>query len=89
MATCRFYELSPERVMIGRVAVLAEYRGRHLGHRVIQETEQWIHELGYSTVEIESRTIALDFYRKLGYETVDGTIIQSGVFECIRMEKSL
>ena len=89
VATCRFYELKPDRVMIGRVVVLPEYRGQHMGHRVIREAEQWIRELGYSIIEIESRTVAVDFYRKLGYESVDGTVVQSGVFACIRMEKRL
>ncbi|MBQ3669607.1 MAG: GNAT family N-acetyltransferase [Clostridia bacterium] len=89
VATCRFYQLNPERVMIGRVVVLPEYRGRHMGQRVISEAEMWIKELGYSEIEIESRTVAVDFYRKLGFDEVNDTVIQSGVFECIRMEKRL
>ena len=87
IATCRFYELTPERVMVGRVVVLPEYRGQHLGNRVIEEAERWIRDLGYRSIEIESRTVAVEFYRKLGFQTVDETIIQSGMFDCIRMEK--
>jgi len=89
IATCRFYELSPERVMIGRVVVLPEYRGQHLGNRVIEEAERWISDLGYRNIEIESRTVAVEFYQKLGYKTTDNTVIRSGVFDCIRMEKVL
>ena len=37
VATCRFYELDRERVMIGRVVVLPEYRGSGLGRKVILE----------------------------------------------------
>lgn len=89
IATCRFYELSSERVMIGRVVVLPEYRGQHIGSRAIEEAEHWICDLGYRSIEIESRTVAVEFYEKLGYKTIDGAVIQSGVFECIRMEKNL
>ena len=89
IATCRFYELSAERVMIGRVVVLPEYRGQHLGIKVIEEAELWIRELGYRSIEVESRTVAVEFYEKLGYKHVDNEIIQSGVFECVRMEKLL
>lgn len=75
--------------MIGRVVVLPEYRGQHLGNRVIEEAERWISDLGYRSIEIESRTVAVEFYQKLGYKTTDNTVIRSGVFDCIRMEKIL
>ena len=40
VATCRFYELNADRVLLGRVVVLPEYRGKHLGARVINEAEK-------------------------------------------------
>lgn len=89
IATCRFYELDRKTVTIGRVVVLPEYRGQDLGRRVVSEAEQWIKELGYKRIEIESRTVAVDFYKKLGYTELDGTIVRSGVFDCIKMEKNI
>lgn len=89
IATCRFYELDSKTVTIGRVVVLPEYRGKDLGRRVVTEAEQWIKELGYKRIEIESRTVAVDFYKKLGYTELDGTIVRSGVFDCIKMEKNI
>ena len=89
VATCRFYELDRERVMIGRVVVLPEYRGSGLGRKVILEAESWIRELGYTAAEIESRTVATGFYLRLGYEIEDGSVVRSGVFECVRMRKDL
>ena len=88
-ATCRFYELDTSCVMLGRVVVLPEYRGKGLGKQVVCEAEEWIRELGYRTVEIESRTEAVGFYQKLGYHVTDDTVIKSGIFDCIRMEKQL
>ena len=53
VATCRFYELQQDYVMLGRVVVLPEYRGKQLGIYVISEAEKWIKELGYKGVNIE------------------------------------
>lgn len=89
IATCRFYELSPRVVTIGRVVVLPEYRGIGLGRKVIAEAEKWAREIGYMNVEIESRVTAVGFYQKIGYETVDTEIVKSGFFECVRMRKEL
>lgn len=88
-ATCRFYELSKSSVMLGRVVVLPEYRNRNFGRRAVSEAEQWISELGYQTVMIESRLTAIDFYKKLGYAITNDQVIKSGDFDCIRMKKDL
>lgn len=89
IATCRFYETDKNTVTLGRVVVLTEYRGIGLGRKVIAEAEKWIKESGYKFIEIESRTVAVDFYRKLGYSQLDSSIVKSGTFECIRMSKTL
>lgn len=89
VATCRFYETAPKTVTLGRVVVLPDYRGKGLGRQVIREAEDWIRELKYQQIEIESRTEATGFYEKLGYQTVDGSIVRSGVFACVRMNKML
>ena len=88
-ATCRFYEVGPECVVLGRVVVLPEYRGRGLGRKVVEEAERWIGELGYRKIVIDSRLVAVPFYEKLGYAPVDGTVVRSGSFDCIRMRKDL
>ena len=87
VATCRFYELDENSVMVGRVVVLPEYRGRHLGSMVIKEAEKWINELGYNRIRIDSRVEAVGFYEKLGYSRLDNEIIKSWSFDCIKMCK--
>lgn len=89
VATCRFYELSRERVLIGRVVVLPEYRGKSLGRKVIGEAEKWIGELGYREIVIDSRLEAVGFYEKLGYSRADDGVFLSWQFECTRMSKKL
>ena len=89
VATCRFYENGEGSVTLGRVVVLPEYRGAGLGARVVCEAEKWIAECGYVTVFVDSRTVAVGFYEKLGYAAVDGSVIKGGTFDCIRMSKRL
>ena len=89
VATCRFYELDQRSALVGRVVVLPEYRGLHLGSRVICEAEKWITELGYTIIRIDSRVEAVGFYEKLGYKRMDNEIIKSWSFDCVRMCKRI
>ena len=89
VATCRFYELDQRSALVGRVVVLPEYRGLHLGSRVIREAEKWITELGYTIIRIDSRVEAVGFYEKLGYKRMDNEIIKSWSFDCVRMCKRI
>ncbi len=89
IATCRFYEIGGNAVTIGRVVVLPEYSEQHLGERVIREAESWIRELGYKEIIVDSRTVAIGFYEKLGYEKTSEEVYMSGVFECVKMRKTL
>lgn len=89
VATCRFYEMSRDTVKLGRVVVLPEYRGQKLGAKLLTEAEKWISELGYKEIEVDSRTVAVGFYEKLGFAAFDGKIFRSGVFDCIKMTKLL
>lgn len=89
VATCRFYRLDMKSAMIGRVVILPEYRGKGLGKQVMQEAENWLFDLGYKNAVIESRDVAVEFYKKLGYKVTDNSIIHGDTFDCIRMEKEL
>jgi len=89
VATCRLYQIDEETAMIGRVVVLPEYRGKGLGKRVMAEAEKWLLEMEYIKAVVESRDVAVGFYERIGYETVDDKILHGVTFDCIRMEKSL
>ena len=89
VATCRFYELDPARVTLGRVVVLPEYRGRKLGEKLLREAEKWIGELGYGEIDIDSRVEAVGFYEKLGFTAAGSEIVKSGPFDCLPMTKRL
>jgi predicted GNAT family N-acyltransferase len=89
VATCRMYAIDEERVMLGRVVVLQEYRQQGLGTRVMQEAEAWARELGYRRVVVESRDNKVHFYETLGYTADYSQKIVGETFTCYRMEKKL
>lgn len=89
VATCRFYELDKDTVVIGRVVVLPEYRGQQLGCMLMNEAEQWIKELGYKEIVVDSRLEVTQFYEKLHYNYTDDKIEKNGNFDCIRMNKKI
>lgn len=89
IGTCRFYEISEKSVMLGRVVVLGEYRNKGLGKRIMMDAEQWIKELGYECIVIESRLEVVEFYERLGYIADNENIIHGCTFTCIHMEKNL
>lgn len=103
IATCRFFEAAGTEyakassryadldglVMIGRMVVLPQYRGRGLGETTMREAEAWIRELGYAHIGVDSRVEAVGFYERLGYEFLDPEVYFSGPFECRAMVKRL
>ena len=89
VATCRLYALDNERVMLGRIVVLPEYRHQGLGTLVVREAETWAKELGYRIAVVESRDNKTNFYENMGYVADFTKKIVGETFTCYRMEKSL
>lgn len=65
-ATVRFYEQDGI-YYIGRLAVLKEYRSKHLGAKIVNEAEQIIKEKGGREIRLHSQVQAMQFYQKQGY----------------------
>lgn len=68
IAVCRFF-WSDERnaYLIGRLAVIKEYRGKALGAFMIAQAEQAVKEIGGKSIELHSQEQAIGFYEKQGY----------------------
>ena len=79
VATCRWFGIDGESAEIGRVVVLPEYRGQHLGRSVVAEAEKWMREKGFKK----------DFYKKMGYRFEETGKPHHDTFQCVYMEKSL
>lgn len=71
---------------IGRVAVLAGYRGRGVGTALMQRFHAIAAAAGFDTVWCNAQLAAVPFYRKLGYRAVGERFQEAGI-EHVRMEK--
>lgn len=67
-ATCRFYPFEEEGAyVLGRVAVVREFRGKGIGMHLVGEAEKRIKEAGGTRVLLAAQTLATGFYEKQGY----------------------
>ena len=89
VAACRWFEAEPGAAEIGRVVVLPEYRGKHLGEQVMREAEKWIKEAGNRKIILSSRIGFEGFYEKLGYRYNPERQAHHHTFRCTYMEKDL
>ena len=89
VATCRWFRVDGETAEVGRVVVLPEYRGQHLGKAVIAEAENWMREAGFKKVCISSRVGLEGFYEKMGFRFNENGKAHHHTFQCVYMEKLL
>lgn len=54
---------------IGRMAVLAEYRGHGIGSQLLQAVLQKTHELKLNNIHLHAQVSAIAFYEKQGFST--------------------
>ena len=87
--TRQLYAIDNERVMLGRIVVLPEYRHQGLGTLVVQEAEKWAKEQGFTTTVLESRDNKIHFYETMGYVADYSQKIVGETFTCYKMEKQL
>lgn len=70
VATCRvFWENKMESHVLGRLAVLKEYRGGGVGSQVVREALDYVKESGGKRLMLHSQCSAVSFYEKLGFSS--------------------
>ncbi len=72
--------------IIGRIAVLKEYRKKHIGREILTILEEHIVEKGGKMIELSAQLHACPFYEKCGYHRV-GDIYFDEHCEHIKMVK--
>ena len=65
---------------VGRVCVLPEARGRHVGQALIREAVQVFRATpGVTKVKLGAQTHALGFYAALGFQAVGEVYMDAGI----------
>ncbi len=68
ISTCRFYwDNARQCYIVGRIAVVKEYRGKSYGAAVLKEAERQIQKAGGKSVCLAAQVQAAGFYAKQGY----------------------
>ena len=63
ISTCRiYYNSEKESYIIGRVAVLKEWRGKNIGRRILNAAEEYIRENGGKSVMLSGQVRVAGFY---------------------------
>ncbi|MGA7297835.1 MAG: GNAT family N-acetyltransferase [Rhodanobacteraceae bacterium] len=70
--------LTPEH-KIGRMAVLADWRGRGVGAAMLQVLIEIAREHGWESVSLHAQVTAIDFYQKHGFEGVGERFMEAGI----------
>lgn len=68
IATCRYY-WNKDKIsyVVGRIAVVKEYRGKKIGAEMLREAEKRIRETGGKEVCLAAQVRAAGFYERQGY----------------------
>ena len=89
VATCRiFYDNERKAYIIGRVAVVKQYRSKHLGSMIMVEAENYIKSIGGKNIGVSAQCRVSDFYKKLGY-TEEGEMYYDEFCPHIFMRKTV
>jgi predicted GNAT family N-acyltransferase len=64
---------------IGRVAIVAPWRGHGVGTALMQHLLQQARDDGHRTVFLDAQLDAIDFYRRLGFKEEGKTFLDAGI----------
>ena len=88
-AVCRvFWDEDRKQYILGRVAVMPQFRRMGLGSAVIQAAEQYVSEQGGEALHLHAQCRITDFYEAIGY-TSYGNIEDDQGCPHIWMQKSI
>lgn len=68
VGTGRMYEEGTDTFILGRIAILPNYRKKKLGSKIMQELENKASELGIKKLKLSAQVRAKGFYQTLGYQ---------------------
>ena len=89
IGTCRVFVSEDENVyLMGRLAVVKEYRMQDVGSKIVASAEEYVRELGGKELRLHSQYRAIGFYEKNAYVTF-GEIEEEEGYPHIWMKKSL
>ena len=79
VAACRIYWAEEKGMyIVGRIAVLPQYRGMHIGADILSEAEAQVVKLGGRELYLHAQCRASAFYEKQGYRKMGTVELEQG-----------
>ncbi len=66
IAVCRIY-CENSAYVLGRLAVIKNYRGKNIGSLMLEKAEKYVHEKGGSEIVLHAQCRAAEFYKRSGF----------------------
>ncbi len=79
VATGRLFKAGDDHWLIGRIAVLKEFRGKNAGKLLVDKLLEKAAEQGSGEVYIHAQTHAVRFYEKFGFVPYGDIFLESGI----------
>ena len=79
IGTGRLVNLSAKQAQIGRMAVLAKFRGKGIGKQILQKLVDLAASRGVLEIILHSQVSAIPFYGKLGFQAQGGVYEEAGI----------
>lgn len=79
IGTGRLVNLSTKQARIGRMAVLAKFRGKGVGKQILQKLVDLAASQGVREVILHSQVSAIPFYEKLGFQAQGEAYEEAGI----------
>ncbi len=79
IGTGRLVNLGDSQTQIGRMAVLAQFRGMGIGKQILEKLVELAISQGAKTIILHAQLTAIPFYEKLGFKAQGGTYDEAGI----------
>ncbi len=79
IGTGRLVNLSAKQAQIGRMAVLAKFRGKGIGKQILQKLVDLAASQGVLEIILHSQVSAIPFYGKLGFQAQGDVYEEAGI----------
>jgi N-acetylglutamate synthase-like GNAT family acetyltransferase len=89
LGVCRLQYNSPMEAQLRYMGVKTETQGLGIGKKLIDYLEDKARSNGAKKMILHSREIAVDFYKKCGYEVIEKSYLMWGEIQHYLMEKTL
>jgi predicted GNAT family N-acyltransferase len=76
IAAGRYYRIEGATAQVGRMAVLADYRGRHIGRQLLDALVDDARRRGFARVALNAQDHAVAFYAKAGFTPFGETLLE-------------